>query len=105
MGSGVMVHDLSGKFALVCVFFLCFIVHGTAVQALAGWEASDVLVACTGASTIDVNGVADLAERLGNLDAIDLIAVCRFDARQKLAHAPSEKSIPSKSDVSPHICK
>jgi chromosome partitioning protein len=60
---------------------------GTAPQALAGWEAADVLIACTGASTIDVAGVADLAERLGgNLESIDLIAVCRFDARQKLAH-------------------
>lgn len=60
---------------------------GTAVQAQAGWEAADVLVACTGASTIDVNGIADLAERLSGLDALDLIAVCRFDARAKLSHS------------------
>ena len=59
---------------------------GTSPQAVAGWEAADVLIGCTGATTMDVEGLVDLAERLGGLSEIDLVAVCRFDSRANISH-------------------
>jgi cellulose biosynthesis protein BcsQ len=59
---------------------------GTAAQALAAWEAADVLIGCTGATTMELEGLADLAERLGGPAEIDLVAVGKFDGRANHGH-------------------
>lgn len=63
---------------------------GTAPQALAAWQAADVLVGCTGPTTIELEGLADLAERLGGVDRIDAVVVGRFDSRSNHGHAVVE---------------
>ncbi len=65
---------------------------GTAAQALA---ASDVLIGCTGATTMELEGLADLAERLGGPGEIDLVAVGKFDGRANHGHGVVSQMQPS----------
>ena len=60
---------------------------GTAPQALAAWQAADVMIGCSGSTTMELAGLADLASRLSSHEDIDLVAIGRFDARVNHHHA------------------
>jgi cellulose biosynthesis protein BcsQ len=61
---------------------------GSAPQSAAGWEAADVLVAVTGPTSMDVEGLSNLVTILnGDFSQIDFVVVNKFHGGKSMSHA------------------